>query len=163
MGGGPGWPVESLPYEKLLSQTQTQKQLKRLCANFLLLVHTGDHCSQRVRDLPRSLARRRQQWTQMALRWHGASLHSPRSCVSTQRVQKSYSMPGLSVAGTEEAGPRRPVVRQVWLPPSLRHQRPALPLAWPSPGSPTGLAPGAAPPIAPCVTGGRSRPLGKEE
>lgn len=49
---------------------------------------TGKTQAPRGRALPRSLASWRQRRTHWALRWQGASLHSPRSRTSTQRVQK---------------------------------------------------------------------------
>lgn len=59
----------------------------------------------------------------------------------------------------EEAGPQHPVVRLVKRPPSL-----GTPFRWRGLlGSPTGWAPGQAPPLAPWVTCGQGRPLGKEE
>lgn len=144
------WPGETLPYIKLLSQSQIQKQLKRLLAKHLLQLHAG-------RPLlleGQGRASFRQHRTRVALRvWMGCLSPQFRACISTQRVQKVPWHLGLFVGGPEEAEPWRPVVRQVQ-PPSV----------WGRPSA--GVALEAAPPARPrdrpaprsLVTSGRGRP-----
>lgn len=80
-------------------------------------------------------------------------LSTVHAVVSTQRVQKVIFHAGLPVAGPEEAGPWRPVLSgkaglAASRPPSPA-ARPSARPAWPSPGSPKGLTPGAARPSPP--------------